>query len=335
MFCDPEQPIAMIGHGSWATALVKILTDNGNVVNWYVRNEEVRENIENEGNNPRYLSNVKFCLSKINLYGDINKAIRQSQVVILATPSAFLESVMANIDVSFGGKFVISAVKGIVPNGYLTIAEFVNVRYGLPFDQIGIVSGPCHAEEVALERLSYLTVVCKDMNDSIAIGARFANKYIKISTSTDIYGAEYAAILKNIYAISVGICHSLGYGDNFMAVLISNASVEMERFMNATYSYDRQLGDSVYMGDLLVTCYSQFSRNRTFGMMIGKGYSVKNAQMEMNMVAEGYYATACIKKVLERFSKQVDMPIVEAVYAILYENKSAKNQIKLILDKLV
>lgn len=335
MFCDPNAAIAVIGHGSWATAIVKILTDNKNSVNWYVRNEEVIESIKTDGNNHRYLSNVHFCESKINLTNDINAAVGASQIVILATPSAFLEGVLENLTVSLEDKFVISAVKGIIPNGYYTIAEFVNQKYGLPFDQIGIVSGPCHAEEVALERLSYLTMVTKNIDDAVAIGARFANKYIKISTSTDIYGTEYAAVLKNVYAIAVGICHSLGYGDNFMAVLISNASVEMENFMNATYSFERRIGNSVYMGDLLVTCYSQFSRNRTFGMMIGKGYSVKNAKMEMNMVAEGYYATACIKKILEKYQKEVDMPIVEAVYAILYENKSAKNQIKLILDKLV
>lgn len=335
MFCDPNAPIAIIGHGSWATAIVKILTDNKNIVNWYVRNREVLENIQTDGNNPKYLSNVHFCSANINLYSDINEAIAASQIVILATPSAFLESVMDSLNVSLEDKFIISAVKGIIPNGYLTIAEFVNQKYNLPFDQIGIVSGPCHAEEVALERLSYLTMVCKNIEDAQVLGKRFTTKYIKISTSTDIYGTEYAAVLKNVYAIAVGICHSLGYGDNFMAVLISNASIEMENFMNATYLYDRRIGNSVYMGDLLVTCYSQFSRNRTFGMMIGKGYSVRNAQMEMNMVAEGYYAAACIKKVLERYHKEVDMPILEAVYAILYENKSAKNQIRLILDKLV
>lgn len=335
MICDSNAPIAVIGHGSWATAIVKILTENKNIVNWYVRNDEVRDVLASEGKNPRYLSNAHFCMTTINLFDNVNDAVAASEIVILATPSAFLEGVMEGLTVSLESKFVISAVKGIIPNGYLTIAEYINQRFNLPFNQIGIISGPCHAEEVALERLSYLTMVCKNIDDAIAIGARFASKYIKISTSTDIYGTEYAAVLKNVYAIAVGICHSLGYGDNFMAVLISNASMEMEDFMNATYAFDRRIGKSVYMGDLLVTCYSQFSRNRTFGMMVGKGYSVKNAHMEMNMVAEGYYAAACIKKILEKYQKEVDMPIVGAVYAILYEGRSAKNQIRLILDKLV
>ncbi|MFI3295316.1 MAG: NAD(P)H-dependent glycerol-3-phosphate dehydrogenase [Rikenellaceae bacterium] len=327
--------IAMIGHGSWATALVKILTDNGVRVNWYVRNSEVRESLEHNKRNPKYLTNIQFNTQTIKLHSDINHAVRESQVVILATPSAFLEGVLHELTVSLDGKFILSAVKGIIPNGYLTIAEYVNQAYGISFDHIGVVTGPCHAEEVALERLSYLTVVAKNLDTAARLGARFANRNIRVSTSTDIYGTEYAAVLKNIYAIAVGMSHSLRYGDNFMAVLIANASDEMSRFMKATYPSPRNTNDSAYLGDLLVTCYSQFSRNRAFGLMIGKGYSVKYAQMEMNMVAEGYYSAACIKKVLERYDTKIDMPIVEAVYGVLYQMKSARDQMDAILDHLV
>lgn len=334
MICE-NAPIAVIGHGSWATAIVKILTDNHLPVNWYIRNVEVLEHLRDEHTNPRYLSNVHFGCSNLTLHDDINTTIEESKTIILATPSAFLEGVMEALTTPLDEKFVISAIKGIVPNGYLTIAEYINQTYGLPFDQIGIITGPCHAEEVALERLSYLTMVCKNIKQASALGGCFATKYIKVSPSTDIYGTEYAAVLKNIYAIAVGMCHTLGYGDNFMAVLISNAAIEMERFMDSTYPSPRNICHSAYLGDLLVTCYSQFSRNRTFGMMIGKGYSVKNAQMEMNMVAEGYYATACIKKILERCDITLEMPIAETMYAVLYDKKSAKAQIKNLLDKLI
>lgn len=328
-------PIAVIGHGSWATAIVKILTDNSATVNWYVRNPDVRDHLQTEYTNPRYLSNVHFCCKSLNIFDNIDQAVAASDIIVLATPSAFLQGVLADLTLPLNDKFIISAIKGIVPDGYLTIAEYVNQRYGLPFDNIGIITGPCHAEEVALERLSYLTMVCKNIETAKTLAARFANKNIITSSSTDIYGSEYASVLKNIYAIAVGMCHSLGYGDNFMAVLIANAADEMARFMSVTYDYPRNTNHSAYLGDLLVTCYSQFSRNRTFGMMIGKGYSVKNAQMEMNMVAEGYYAAACIKKVIERCDMNIDMPIAEAMYAVLYEKKSAKIQVKNILDKLV
>lgn len=326
--------ISVIGHGSWATAIVKILLENNNQVNWYVRNEEVREHLATNHTNPRYLSQVHFYTSKLNVCGDINEAIAGSQIVVLATPSAFIKPVMADLTMPLTDKVVISAIKGIVPDDYVTIAEYLNQTYHLPFDRIGIVTGPCHAEEVALERLSYLTMVCKDEDLAAEIGEKFKTDYINIITSTDIYGAEYGAVLKNIYAIAVGMCHAMGYGDNFLAVLISNATLEMQKFMDCTYPTDRNICNSAYLGDLLVTCYSQFSRNRTFGLMIGKGYSVRNAQMEMNMIAEGYYATACIRQVKNRVCKDVEMPIADAMYAILYERKSAAKEIKKILSKL-
>ncbi|MEG1954497.1 MAG: NAD(P)H-dependent glycerol-3-phosphate dehydrogenase [Mucinivorans sp.] len=326
---------AVIGHGSWATAIVKILLDNGNIVNWYVRNADVMDHLAKNHTNPKYLSNVHFYTDHLTIHNDINAAIEPSGVVILATPSAFLQGVMDNLTVSLSSRFIISAIKGIVPNGYLTVAEYIHHQYYIPFSQIGILTGPCHAEEVALERLSYLTMVCKDEDVSKLLSTRFANSYIKMNSSNDIYGTEYASVLKNIYAIAVGMCHALGYGDNFLAVLISNAALEMERFMDTTYPAKRNVCHSAYLGDLLVTCYSQFSRNRTFGIMIGKGYSVKNAQIEMNMVAEGYYSTACIQYVKKRCGVDISLPICEAMYAVLYEHKNPKNQINNLLDKLI
>ncbi len=326
---------AVIGHGSWATALVKILTDNRVAVDWYVYNDTIRKHIETNRSNPKYLSEVHFYTRQLKLHSNIDAAVANAQVVLLAAPSAFLKDVILELTVPLADKFVISAIKGIVPEQYLTIAEYLNQYHNLPFDNIGIVTGPCHAEEVALERLSYLTMACKSIERADELASYFANDYIKVSSSTDIYGAEYGAVLKNIYAIAVGMCHSLGYGDNFMAVLISNAAIEMERFMIKTYDFDRQVLASAYLGDLLVTCYSPFSRNRTFGQLIGKGYSAKVAQMEMNMVAEGYYATACIRQVKARCGIEVDMPIADAMYEILYNKKIAQKQIEAILSKFI
>lgn len=335
MNLTPNVSIAVIGCGSWATAQVKILSENHNTVNWYVHDEKIRVHLLKHRSNPEFITQVHFSSKKLNIYDDICKAVADSDIVLLATPSPYIKSVMAPLEHNcFDGKIVLSAIKGITPDDYLTIAEYINRTYNLPFDQIGIVSGPCHAEEVALERLSYLTIVFKDEELAAQVGKLYHNSYINIVTSRDIYGVEYGAVLKNIYAIAIGVCHSMGYGDNFIAVLISNATREMDNFMNATYTAPRNVQDSVYLGDLLVTCYSQFSRNRTFGLMIGKGYSVRAAQMEMNMVAEGYYATACIQKVKERCDISIEMPIADAMYAILYLNKDARTEIKRILRKL-
>ncbi len=330
-----QTKFAVIGHGSWATALVKILTDNRVTVNWYVYNDSVREHIETHRSNPKYLSEVHFYTRKLKLHSDINAAVRDSQVVLMATPSAFLKGVLNDLEVPLEDKFVISAIKGIVPDEYITIAEYLHSCHSLPYDNIGVVTGPCHAEEVALERLSYLTMACKSVEKAEQLALLFQNDYIKVSSSTDIYGAEYGAVLKNIYAIAVGVCHSLGYGDNFTAVLISNAAIEMAHFMDSTYEFKRQILASAYLGDLLVTCYSGFSRNRAFGQLIGKGYTPKVAQMEMNMVAEGYYAAACIRHVALKSGKEFNMPIAEAMYRILYERKSAAEEFRNILSDLI
>ncbi len=332
---SPTTRFAVIGHGSWATALVKIITDSGIAVDWYVRNSEVLDSLRNERFNPKYLRDVHFRTDSFVLHSDINSALKCADVVILATPSAFLKNVMREINIPLSEKFVISTIKGIVPDEYITIAEYLNQFWGLPFDNIGVLTGPCHAEEVAQERLSYLTLACKSEDRAMELATAFNCGYIRTSTSTDIYGTEYSAVLKNIYAIAVGMCHTLGYGDNFTSVLIANAAIEMQRFMDSTYKYPRQVLASAYLGDLLVTCYSGFSRNRSFGQLIAKGFSVKIVQMEMGMVAEGYYAAACIKQIISQKSVSVDMPIADAVYSILYEGKSAKTEIKKILDKFI
>lgn len=324
---------AVVGYGSWATAIVKILLENGSTVRWHVRNPAVKAHLAEHRTNPKYLSQVHFFTDRLTVSDDIGSVARDSDVIIFAVPSAFLGLTLEPLGKrALDGKFIVSAIKGIVPDGYVTVAEWFNQRYGVPFDRIGIVTGPCHAEEVALERLSYLTMVCKESETARLLGDKFANDYIRVTTSNDIYGAEYASVLKNIYAIAVGIAHGIGYGDNFLAVLISNSALEMERFLGSTFAAERNVCNSAYLGDLLVTCYSQFSRNRTFGVMIGKGYSVRNAQMEMNMIAEGYYAADCIHRLRSRFG--IEMPIAEAVYGILYERKSPAAQLKSILDQL-
>ena len=327
-----ESQCAVVGHGSWATAIVKMLLETDNHVNWYVSNPEIAAHLKQHHTNPKYLSEVHFGNDRLTVCDDINRAIETSKVIILAVPSAFLKGVADGIAVSLEDKFVISAIKGIVPDEYLTVAEYINKKYSIPFDRIGIITGPSHAEEIALERLSYLTIVCKNEQHAALLGKRFKTHYTKITASTDIYGAEYSAVLKNIYAIAVGICHGLGYGDNFLAVLISNSALETERFLNTTFPFDRNTNYSAYLGDLLVTCYSQFSRNRTFGMMIGKGYAVSSAKMELNMIAEGYYSAACIHHINQQWN--VEMPIVDTVYEILYQGKSPAATIRKILDKL-
>lgn len=329
---EPELRIALLGGGSWGTALIKLLLNNVRHLNWFIRNEKDIQFIQKYGHNPKYLTSVKLDTSKISFFDDICEAISSSDLIIIAIPAPFLEKSLNDCKGLFEGKFVVSAVKGIVPGHNLTVAEFFNKVYKVPFASIGIISGPCHAEEIALERLSYLTVSAKRKSDARLISENISCQYVKAKTSTDIYGTEYAAVLKNIIAIAAGISHGLGYGDNFQAVLISNALQEIKRFLDKTYKSKRKINSSPYLGDLIVTAYSQFSRNRTFGTMIGKGYSVKSAQLEMSMVAEGFYAVSCIKEINEQYN--VNMPIVNAVYHILHERISPTIEIKLLEEKL-
>ncbi len=326
--------VSVIGGGSWATAIVKMLCNNAEKVHWWMRNPDKAHYINKYHHNPRYLSSVQFEKDKINVSTDLDDIISQSEVIVIATPSAFLMDVFGERDNSdLSDKILISAVKGIVPEVHQIPARFFHKRFKTPYDRIGIISGPCHAEEVALERLSYLTIACQDQDVARTFADLLECRYIKTHLSDDLFGTEISAILKNIYAVAAGIYNGLGYGDNFQAVLISNAVQEIERFVDALNPIHRDVKSSAYLGDLLVTAYSQFSRNRTFGSMVGKGYSVMSAQMEMNMTAEGYYAAKSIIKINEKF--EVDLPIATAVYRILYEKMSPAVEMRILAENLI
>ncbi|MCP4178294.1 MAG: NAD(P)-binding domain-containing protein [bacterium] len=327
--------ISVLGGGSWATALIKMLSENtrpGEKIWWYMRSSDRIEYIRNHDRNPKYLSSVRIDNNKVNLCDDINEAVRSSDIVILAIPSAFLKNAFNKLETDLKGKIIVSAIKGIVPDDNLIIADFLNKNYNIPYNKIGVVAGPCHAEEVALERLSYLSVAAEDLHIAEKVAVKLESLYIKTNISDDIFGTEYSAVLKNVFAIASGICHGLGYGDNFQAVLVSNAIREIKRFADTVHPINRDIKSSEYLGDLLVTAYSKFSRNRIFGTMIGKGYSVRTAELEMNMIAEGYYAVKSITEINSRYN--IFMPITEAVYNILYQRKPPAFEIKLLTDKL-
>ncbi len=321
----------VVGYGSWATALVKILHENAPRTGWFIANEEVRRGVLADGRNPKYLSSVQFDKERLDIYDDINVAVEAADVVLLCVPSAYLLPMMEPLR-SLDGKFVLSAIKGIVTDGYVTVAEYVNSRYNVEWDRIGILCGPTHSEEVALGRLTYITIVCKETANAEVLCGKFRSPYIHANPATDIYGTEYAEILKNIYAICVGMALAAGYGDNFMAVLVSNAQMEMNRFLSESYPFPRDTATSAYLGDLLVTCYSEFSRNRRFGAMIGGGRTVEETMQEMNMVAEGYYAAACIRQVNKRFD--IRMPIADCVYRVLYKGAAVKEELKRLTEEL-
>ena len=325
--------IAVIGGGSWATALIKILSNSAINIEWWVRNEETVAFIRKYHHNPNYLSDVEVDTNKVHVSSNLKVVVSKSDCVILAIPAAFLSVALNTLKAEdFKNKYVYSAIKGIVPEQNLIVGEFMNQHFGIPINNVGVITGPCHAEEVALEKLSYLTIAGIDVKATSELAAQMNCRYIKTVVSDDIYGTEYAAVLKNIMALASGICHGLGYGDNFHAVLIANAIQEIKRFVDKVHPIKRDISDSAYLGDLLVTAYSQFSRNRTFGNMIGKGYSVKSAQMEMNMIAEGFYAAKCIHEINKQYN--VDLPICNAVYNILYEKIAPRVEIKLLSDKL-
>lgn len=330
---DANAKIAVVGGGSWATAIVKMLCDAKHEVRWWMRDENAIENIRKYGHNLNYLRSAELHINPDHVSSDMNKIIDDVDCIIFAIPAAFLHTSLQGIDPElFKSKFIVSAIKGIVPEYNLIIGDYFREVYQVPVQQILVISGPCHAEEVALEKLSYLTIACEDLENAQTFASFLNTRYIKTTTSDDIYGTEYAAVLKNIYAIASGICHGLNYGDNFQSVLISNAIREMEVFLAAVHPINRDIKESAYLGDLLVTAYSQFSRNRTFGNMIGKGYSVKSAQFEMGMIAEGYYAVKCIHEINRNVKAHI--PICRTVYGILYENISPLIEIKLLSEKL-
>jgi glycerol-3-phosphate dehydrogenase (NAD(P)+) len=330
---EKQRKIAVIGGGSWATALVKILCNNVPQVNWWMRNQTAVDHILNFRHNPNYLQSVEFDLDKVKVSTDLVASIEEVDIVIIATPSAFLTKMFEGFPTEImANKIVFSAVKGIIPEYNAIPARFIHKTFGTKYKNIGIICGPCHAEEVALERLSYLTIASQDDHVAEEMADLLACRYIKTTVSDDLFGTELSAVLKNVYALASGICSGLGYGDNFQSVLISNAIQEIENFIDEVSPIHRDVKSSAYLGDLLVTAYSKFSRNRTFGFMIGKGYSVKAAQLEMDMIAEGYYATKCVMEINKKFN--VEMPIVDAVYNILYEKISPAIEMRILTDKL-
>ena len=319
-----ETRISVIGGGSWATALVEILTANIDKVCWYMRNEQAIEHIRATKHNPNYLSDVHLNVAKLHLTSSLDEAVAFSDYIILCIPSAFLSDELEKLTLPLSDKNIFSAIKGIEPKSGMIVGEYLQKVHCVPDNQIGVVAGPCHAEEVALERLSYLTIACTDEEKARFVADAMTRPFVKTKISDDVIGIEYGAMLKNIYALAAGIAHGLGYGDNFQSVLMSNAIREMERYIKHIYKIKRNINHSAYLGDLLVTAYSLFSRNRTFGTMIGKGYTVKSTMAEMNMVAEGYYATKSAYNINLNQEKPSRTPILNAVYKVLYENKRAK-----------
>ncbi|BFP41410.1 NAD(P)H-dependent glycerol-3-phosphate dehydrogenase [Flavobacteriaceae bacterium GF1] len=326
--------IAVLGGGSWATALVKILTENLEEVHWYMRSIYAVEHIKREGQNPNYLSSVQLNTDYLKLTNTMDEAVTAAELLVFVIPSAFLEQELEKLTVSLEGKTLFSAIKGIVPETGRIVGEHFHHKYQIPYDNIGVITGPCHAEEVALERLSYLTIACSDREKADIMAQHLQSRYIRTKISDDIIGTEYAAMLKNIYAIAAGIAHGLGYGDNFQSVLMSNAIREMKRFIGKVHKMKRNINNSAYLGDLLVTGYSTFSRNRMFGNMIGKGYTVKSAMMEMNMVAEGYYATKSARLLMQKLAHKSKIPIINAVHEILYAGKDPKRTFKKLTERL-
>ncbi|QNL48331.1 NAD(P)H-dependent glycerol-3-phosphate dehydrogenase [Olivibacter sp. SDN3] len=327
--------IAVVGGGSWATAIVKMLSDNDRekTIYWWMRNKETVEYIRQYRHNPNYLSAVEIKLPAKQITDNLLQVIQESELIVLNVPAAFLKDAMHEVkSEDLKGKYIISAIKGIIPDENQLVGDYLQSAFGVPIEYIAVISGPCHAEEVSLEKLSYLTIASDSLDTATTFADLLDTRYIKTVLSDDIYGTEYGAVLKNIYAVASGICHGVGFGDNFQAVLISNAIREMARFLANVHPINRDINESAYLGDLLVTAYSQFSRNRTFGNMIGKGYTVRSAQLEMNMIAEGYYASKCIHQINKTY--QVEMPICRAVYAILYEKHSPHIEMKLLAELL-
>ncbi len=321
---DLKVSVGVVGSGTFATAIVKMLLENSKVVHWCVRNEFVKGAIELRGHNPSYLTAVHFNTKNLAVTTDINELVSACDVIVLATPSIYLEASMANLTCDVSNKIFVSAIKGIVPKVNDVVATYLKQEFNIGYKNQAVLAGPCHAEEVAMERLSYITIATVESETSKLLSDLFSSSFIKVHCSKDILGNEYSAILKNIYAVGAGIASGLGYGDNFTAVFVSNAIREMEIFLEGIYEAPRDVNESAYLGDLLVTAYSLFSRNRSLGNLIGKGYTVKSAIQSMNMIAEGYYAAQSIYNTAKE--KGIDTPIIDSVYKILYEEKNAEKQ---------
>ena len=322
--------IAIIGGGAWATAIAKIVVQHTHHIGWYMRRDDQIADFRRLGHNPSYLSSIHFNIDEIYFDSDLNRIVQLYDTLVFVVPSPYLKNHLKRLKTRLKDKFILTAIKGIVPDENLVCSEYFHQVFDVPYENLACLGGPSHAEEVALERLSYLTVGCADKEKAQSFADVLTSNFIKTKISTDVIGIEYSSVLKNVYAIAAGICSGLKFGDNFQAVLMANSVQEMERFLNSVHPIERNVYDSVYLGDLLVTGYSNFSRNRVFGSMIGKGYSVKSAQMEMEMIAEGYFGTKCMKEINRHY--HVNMPILDAVYNILYERISPQVEIKLLTD---
>jgi glycerol-3-phosphate dehydrogenase (NAD(P)+) len=328
----PFKRIGMIGNGSWATAIMKLLTSGDNIIYWYFRKKEDIDFFLQTHRNPRYLSQLEFDISKINFTQNINELAEKCEVIYIVVPSAFVDDFTKDLTIDISKKLIVSGMKGIVPSTRKLFADHFSKKFKIPLDNIAVIAGPSHAEEVAMGKLTFLTIASQNLYNAETIANQLENNNLRTYINDDVYGIEYSAVLKNIYALAAGICQGLGYGDNFTAVLVSNALQEISRFIDTVDNRERNIMSTAYLGDLLGTAYSKFSRNRTFGVMIGKGYSVKTAMLEMNMIAEGYYATECFYKINAQYN--IYMPILEAVYNILYKNQPAGFQIKLLTHKI-
>jgi glycerol-3-phosphate dehydrogenase (NAD(P)+) len=326
---------AMLGNGSWSTALVKIISENKDInINWWVRSADDIPYFEKHGRNPRYLSSAKLDMSRIRMMDNLKEAVKEADYIFVVIPSAFVCQVLSQLESSdFKNKKVVVSIKGMIPDKHCTVSEYICSEFGVSKVNSAIVAGPCHAEEVAMERLSYLTVASENMDFAKEFAEVIDCRYINTNICQDMYGVEYCAVMKNIFAVACGIAHGLNFGDNFQAVLVSNGTREVKRYLDKVFPLEREMIETAYLGDILVTTYSQFSRNRTFGNMVGRGYSVKSAQMEMEMIAEGYYAVKSIYESNKEFG--VKMPITTAVYNILYEKISPFVEFAILSEKLV
>ncbi len=325
--------VTVIGGGSWATALVNILSENNVSINWWLKNESDANHIKTYGKNPRYLSNISINKEKVTTLTDLKQSLQNTEVVILAVPAAFIEEVLNGIDYNdFKGKIIVSAIKGMIPSENILVTDFVEKKYSIPPTNLCVIAGPCHSEEIAMEKRSYLTIAGNDNATSHKVAQLLSCRYVITSVIQDLYGIEYCAVMKNIIAMACGLARGLNYGDNFQAVLVSNAMQEINRFLEVVHPGVRDMNKSAYLGDLLVTCYSPYSRNRTLGYMVGKGYSVRAAMTEMNMIAEGYYAVSCVHELNKKYN--VNMPITKTVYNVLYEKISPVMEMRILENSM-
>ena len=322
-----ESCCAVIGHGSWATAIVKVLTANESAIGWYIRNAEVMESLRCEGHNCRYLPDVDLDISRIRLSDDLNETLRQSDIIFLITPAAYLKSYLSDLQVPLSDKFVVSAIKGIIPDERCLVTQYLHEHYQLPYDQLGFISGPTHAEEVSHNRLTHLTLACSDLDKAMTVGEKISTSYMKLNYSREMRYLEILSVLKNVYAVMVGIAFGMGYGDNFLAVLVANCTAEMHRYLDESFGHNVvERIPSSFLGDLLVSCYSIHGRNRRLGVMIGRGNTVKSSLNEMTMVAEGYFAADYFQYLPAK--QREKMPIAELTYQILYKDVPARKAMK-------